>query len=1038
MGYTLLQLCILLASLESYNAHSKGYWPEEKNIIHLKATRNDYNKRQHGDRRSESIPTVRAQDDLSHDDRATVTSPTGFSVISIVASNFKAFHQDTSSQMDVKSEDFKNAEKGRTTPFIQMQDEKQSISGYFVWTKLHRLMIQLLHWRYFNCEEIKEKHSFSPRYRRSLPLGFLVKATTALHGAVKKESRNNIVYCPQHCSCMQSTDYTITLVDCSNRDLKEIPSLPSTSKTVYLQNNKIHTISCNSFASLPTLIQLDLSYNEIHELANCSFASLVSLQYLNLSNCGLDTLPQGIFTSLRSLLKLDLSINNIKNIDGQLFLYLHQLTSLTFYRNSLTKVGNGSFQGLRSLRFLSLQRNLLEYVPNTFEPRAFEGLSSLEILHVQGNQKELSENFTYPDQALSLLPSLQQLRLDGHPRSLGSGFASLTNLSLLDFSTDHEYDVESFCEMGDAIPPDFFANLATRQSLYLNLSSCFINKIPTELFKFLPSIHTLDLSGNHYLGFDGFEIGSEGLRNSTLTTLNISHIVKSQRLSFIKNTTFRHLSHTELKVLIVDTCQLSTIDTGAVSRLPKTIELISFQDNRIQFGGFLIELILLNKLQTVLLAIQLHYRKKEVTTTGIAPPLPNGMFTSNNSKKGIPYNNTVQNSTAHDLASGNYTGITDLFTSSLPFNKDNIVKEMNLNHSLWPYSRDITHTEKTNGGSAFCGSAPKASKGSYFDSPITFLPKRLEYIYASDMNIKLHIPRIHVVNNKVLKYFDFSKNGVKCFGGPITGVPSLQYLDLSQNWCLRMNPFMFSDMPSLTTLLLNHNVLGQALSDDENGVTFSALDNLKTLDLSNNAIKTLSQHAFRENRNLCILNLSNNDLSHFHPDLSSITRLEILDLSVNTLEHLSEVTCRQLVDMKKRNAKFTIRIKSNRFLCDCGNFRLLKLLLERPDIFYDADYFECKLANGSSLHYNQLAQYLPELAMTCIAQTTFTLVSIVFFTMIAMMMIASVYQYKRWQWKYLYYLGKSRLHIGSMYVTYRHVAHTFVTYDQVRVCLSQW
>ena len=1066
MRLLLLQLCFSMVSSESYYANYGGYQRKKFNIFNFKTSRTPQGTPPVEERPLQSLPAFSVQAHVSYEGyqaearvsnkfetkdveltdilqnshltiyslldlvrktkaeksfrplrRLTHASTKAHNYEPIVPSSLKSMYQD---QLKKSFNDFQ-------APLVQKQDQKQTMPGNVKLENSVMLTRRSKHKRQLKYRNDKEKHLFFPRYRRSLPQDPPSKtmmdkrADISVYGNVKKESRGNTIYCPQHCSCVHDIDHKIILVDCSNKDLEEIPPLPTSSEKVYLQDNKIGTITCHSFARLTSLIELDLSNNEIDYFANCSFASLISLQYLNLSNCGLDTLPQGIFTSLRSLAQLDLSINNIKNIDGQLFLNLPQLTSLTFYKNSMVKIGNGSFRGLRSLRFLSLQRNLLTYVPNTFEPRAFEGLPSLEILHIQGNQKELTEKFTYPDQALSLLPSLQQLRLDGHPRPLGPGFAPLTNLTLLDFST------ESFCMMNEPMPPDFFANLATRQPLYLNLFSCYIETIPPDLFKFLPKIHSLDLSGNEYLGIDGFEKGSEGLRNSTLTTLNISHIVPKDKIALIKNTTFKHLSCTGLKTLIVNGCNLYTFSPGAVSRLPKTTEFISFQDNIIQYGDFLRELILLYNLQTAKLSDQLHYHhgKNPVTDAEILSLKHN---TLNSMEKLIsPNKSTMKLSIDQDISKNNIAGRKGLFT---PFHlkRHDIEKRINSKEVLLSHSNDYICAEMNNGKSEFCGDISTWS--------MVPLPRHLEFLYASDIKLDTGIPAFHFVNNDVLRHFDVSKNRIKCFGGPITGVPSLQHLDLSQNGCLRMNPFMFSDMPSLTTLLLHHNVLGQSLSDDVNGITFSALYNLTTLDLSVNSIKDLSEQAFTQNPHLRILNLSNNELSHFRPDLSSITRLEILDLSVNTLEDLSEITCSQLVDIKKRNANFTIRIKSNRFLCDCGNFRLFKLLLESPDIFHDEDYFECKLANGSSLNYDQLAQYLPELAMRCVAQTTLTIVSIVFFTMAAMMVISSVYHYKRWQWKYLYYLGKSRLHIGSRVVTCTSAAHTFVTYDQVRVVFS--
>ncbi|GFR60087.1 Toll-like receptor 4 [Elysia marginata] len=898
------------------------------------------------------------------------------------------------------------------------ENRRQNISHNVNSRKNPNLARQTTHKAHVYHPASEDKRFSFSRYRLSMAQKPYLKSIS--DHQIQVEARKDNIFqdkipCPKRCDCSRDMNHSITFVDCSNKGLVQIPLLPSTSEIVLLQNNNINTISCHSFKSLRLVTKLDLSHNKILALANCSFSSLDSLQYLKMSDCSLKNLPHGIFNPLHKLLVLDLSINHIQNIDGQLFLYMTKLTTLSLYRNNLTNIKNCSFHGLASLQFLSLQRNSLKYIPTTFEPRAFEGLSSLQILHIQGNQYDLPHTFTYPDRALSLLPWLRQLRLDGQPRPLGLGFASLTNLSVLDFSTDHQHDLESFCVMEEGMPSNFFANLKTRQPLYLNMSSCSIYKIPAYSFAFVPTIHTLDLSGNHYLGFDSFEQGSKGLQNSTLTVLNLSHIVKSGRIAEIKNTTFKHLTRTNLKVLILDTNHLIKISPKAVLDLPKKIEFISLQDNSIQFGKFLEPLLLLYNLKTVKLTSQLHYSRKKNSSLESS-----ALHTSN-----------IRTRIHTNYKEDNYAAKMDWTT---PFIQ-NIRSDT---EGSKPFHSNFLSTVKGKGINDFCGGLSLFPSLENLSSSSTPLPQRLEFVFASDINTKYSIPAIHVVNNKVLKYLDYSKNGAKCFGGPLTGVPSLQFLDLSYNWCLKVNPLMFSDMPSLSTLRLHHNVLGRSLHDDVDGITFSALVKLSDLDLSVNSIKQLSPKAFTQNPHLRNLNLSNNDLSHFHPNLSGVKSLETLDLSVNNLEDLSEATCHQLLEIKRRSANFTVRLKDNRFLCDCGNLPLLRLILDHPNIFYDLEFFQCQSANGSRLGYHMLAEFVPHLEQSCVAETTFIVVFTSFITLLSVVLIFSIYYYKRWQWKYLYYLGKSRLHIGSTLITYSPVARAFITYDQEHRDCRNW
>ncbi|NXG12815.1 TLR7 protein, partial [Sakesphorus luctuosus] len=81
-----------------------------------------------------------------------------------------------------------------------------------------------------------------------------------------------------------------------------------------------------------------------------------------------------------------------------------------------------------------------------------------------------------------------------------------------------------------------------------------------------------------------------------------------------------------------------------------------------------------------------------------------------------------------------------------------------------------------------------------------------------------------------------------------------QTLDLSRNNVFFINPSDFSGLSSLRCLNLSDNAISQTL----NGSEFSNLSGLKYLDFSNNRVDLLYQTAFKELKQLEILDLSNN------------------------------------------------------------------------------------------------------------------------------------------------------------------------------------
>ncbi|GFS24632.1 Toll-like receptor 4 [Elysia marginata] len=476
---------------------------------------------------------------------------------------------------------------------------------------------------------------------------------------------------------------------------------------------------------------------------------------------------------------------------------MHRFEILNLSHNSVITIQTETFHGLRSLNLLSLQYNKLFYVPGTFEREAFQGLVSLESLHLEHNQPKFTDNFVYPDQSLAYLSSLKNFWLDGYPQPLGQGFSSLKNLSYLKFSGTH-----GFCSM-KTMPENFFANVTTQQPLSLEMSFCSISEIPSNFFTFLHTIYSLNLYYNEDLTMDGFERGSKSLENSSLVVLNISQIVRPfVAYSAIGNTTFRYLKNTKLKILHIESCRLVGINPRALLDLPKTIEYVSVRNNYLELFIPLFTTMVLTNLKQLDISQQMHFTVPKRLTFGQT----HDSFSKNR--------NNSETKIIH-LAS-------------------NRVKEKRT--TLWSNNllqsfRITTRTINTIiAGRTFfdCGTSSKGDWISQTKRVIMLVPEKLEVLNASDIKLDFDVPEIHVVNNHVLKTWDISVNDMKCFGGPLYGLPSLQHIDLSRNLCFKLNPLFFSKIPILVTLLLYQNRLGTSLAQDAASRTFSTLQLLET------------------------------------------------------------------------------------------------------------------------------------------------------------------------------------------------------------------
>ena len=754
-----------------------------------------------------------------------------------------------------------------------------------------------------------------------------------------------------------------------------------------------------SYREIPTENPDSLAHIGCPAFCHCSYHLDEAVDVVDCSHRRLRTIPELPKTSS----EIYLQKNIITSITSDQFKYLNVLRILDLSQNNLTKIRNDTFQHLSSLRILSLQGNKLRYEPGTFEARAFHGLSSLETLHLEGNQPKFSDDFIYPDQTLARVSTLRHLWLDGYPLALGPGFSYLVQLSTLSFSSIS--GPGGFCLM-TFLPSHFFYHLATRIPLRVDLSGCHIHHISREVFKFVPTLDTLDLSCNQQLTIDGFEKASEGLQNSNLTFLNISQITDGLKFYGLKNTTFRHLKNTSLEALVADTNGLFDIDPQAILDLPTTLQFVSFRYNYIAYSFWIYSFTHLVNLKTVKISNKIFHPKEDQLHQMLAP----------------------------------LGGTPVLKISTLKAKRSRHARLKQFPQTSEQYQGSIGVFERKPQNGFINGiAALKGYDNNYYKSNFALslpfpLPRSLENLYA-----KISLPEFpfifatpNIINNKVLKHADISNSYLINLRGVIRGVPSLEYLDFSGSSCEYISPLLFSEAVSLKTLRLNHNKLDRSLANDTEGVIFSNLTLLEHLDLSVNFITDLSERAFERNENLQILNLSNNALIRFQPSLVNNNKLQVLNLSFNQLVGFSKSTCLDLLEIKRNNSKFTVNIRENKFSCRCENLYFLNFLLEHPDIFDDTSTFHCVLVNGSRLSYDRLADFIPHLSVQCVAENIFTGVLIAFFTMVGILAVFCLYHYKRWQWKYLYYVGRSRLHIGSTYITYRPVAHAFVTYDQVR------
>jgi Leucine-rich repeat (LRR) protein len=131
----------------------------------------------------------------------------------------------------------------------------------------------------------------------------------------------------------------------------------------------LSTFNLDLVRSMANLRKLKIySNSKINIIKNNTFASLESLEELDLSENNIEAIEDGAFNGLNKLLILDISSNQIEKINYEALSVLTSLESLFLYENKIScleatgylNTSNRIFERLKSLKSLYLTRNKKE------------------------------------------------------------------------------------------------------------------------------------------------------------------------------------------------------------------------------------------------------------------------------------------------------------------------------------------------------------------------------------------------------------------------------------------------------------------------------------------------------------------------------------------------------------------------------------------------------------------------------------------------------------------------------------------------------
>lgn len=140
----------------------------------------------------------------------------------------------------------------------------------------------------------------------------------------------------------------------------------------------------------------------------------------------------------------------------------------------------------------------------------------------------------------------------------------------------------------------------------------------------------------------------------------------------------------------------------------------------------------------------------------------------------------------------------------------------------------------------------------------------------------------------------------------------IETLDISNNFCTHL--FRSIDGQHIRYWNLSRNDISKDVEEDRNG---------EVLDISFNKISSLPKLFLKKTKQLRCLNTSNDRISSWVVDMSTVSNLKLLDLSDNKLKTIEKGAFPQIEELFERS-NLTIDLSGNDLACTCENQNFLR------------------------------------------------------------------------------------------------------------------
>ncbi|XP_046366681.2 toll-like receptor 4 [Haliotis rufescens] len=612
---------------------------------------------------------------------------------------------------------------------------------------------------------------------------------------------------------------------------------------------------------------------------------------------------------------------------------------------------NGRLNLYQYLRHLNISNNKLI----RFQITDFSKLYHLEILDVHCNRLNLDEH-VYPIHLFRAQRKLQQLFVHKNSAIHGANlsYPDKTFSDLISLQTLHIdglfnpmfgkgfgnmkhlslLSLEGNCDMRH-IQNETFQYLPN--ITFLSMTNCYVLQIEADAFSPLQNIHTLDISKNSALGLTNAGKGLYGLRHSSLKVYKACqlHWHHGQTV-FVRYQDLMYLQNTSLEELYLDDNRIELFDNILLTYLPKTLRILSVKHNTFFFGIYLLEMSVLS----------------------------------------IEWADISQQHSSYIETFGDAS--------------QRLERVKRIAYSKKQYMSSLEHRGTDEDNFYYHGHDSRSSHKKLY------IPPNLTFLNFSISKLAFTIPQLELGPNS-LKTIDLSNNFLTRWEGPLSGLDSLEYFDLSHNHCEYIANDFLLNLSSISVFNASHNNLGLGLGNS----SLSQFHNLKHLILSHNQIANLPSEIFKNLTSLQYLDLSSNSLKTWDANIYRMSNLMIIDLSRNAFVDIPKFLRSQLDKLSPLKVKLFLH--GNSLQCDCQTLLSLKWMESKETKVVELFNLTCTSIDNREMNMTNLRDIVLNLEKRCASFVGLTigLLSVVVLAL-ALALFGLMYRY-RWKLRYAFY-----------------------------------